>query len=83
MLSTEEMLEKRNEIILEWNEPWPATDKNGNETFADVKIRATVDACINIERFKCETKGYKIESESELLENFIAVNWAYVYNIEI
>ena len=75
-----ELLENKDDIYLEFVEPWPAFDSVFDEVDAHIILRATVADCINIQRFANKTNNRQIRfSDEELLDQFIVVNWATVY----
>jgi len=75
-------LENRHTTILQWDEPRRGKDAQGNEVTAHVTMRATVHDCINMARFAEDFAGPTNTNEAELLNNFIAVNWAHEANDE-
>lgn len=72
-MTTEEMLEKREEIKLAWGEPWQARGPGGEEAHADITLTATVKDCINIQR---ALHYPSVPTDECLLLDFIAIHWA-------
>ena len=81
-MTTDQLLQHRHEIFLEWNEPWPATGADLKQTDAHVVLRATVQDCINLERRSWAARSEKrfCGTEGNLLEEFMAIHWATVLN---
>ena len=76
-MTIEEMLERRHELKLAWNEPWPATGPEGNHVDAHVELRATVHDCVNLARSVAKQHGHPtMGRDAEFLGDFIAVHWA-------
>lgn len=76
-MTTEELLEGRHEIFLEWCEPWQGCGPEGNDLVAHVKLQATVHDCINMQRYYARSKGCPTMGEDERhLDEFMAVHWA-------
>jgi len=77
-MDTQALLEARHTARLQWKEPWPALAAEGSRVDAHVTLSATVHDCVNMQRHK----GMAIErvraKDAELLESFMAVNWAKV-----
>lgn len=85
-MNTDELLENP-EMRLEWVEPWRGEDESGNRVDANVVLSATVADCIKLSRVSANPGGTirakpcKL-SDKELLDSFIAVNWATVAETE-
>lgn len=74
-----QMVERQHEVTLEWCEPWPARDRQGNEFVANVALRATVHDCIGASRAYAESKGRPGgRADIDYLDDFIVTHWAYV-----
>lgn len=78
-MTTKQILESRHETQLKWVEPWKTIGPEGNELFGHVEMRATANDCINLMRVSWADKGEAHTGrDSDLLMDFIAVNWATV-----
>lgn len=76
-MTTEDMLEKRHELFLEWNEPWEACGPEGNKLDSHVVLKATVHDCVNMARLQAKAHNQPtMGNDSEFLRDFIAVHWA-------
>ncbi len=76
-MTTQEMLAKRHDIKLRFMQPWPAMFKEGIETEAHVEITMTVNDAVNVQRqVQFNADSNKKWTDEDLLDGFIAVNWA-------
>ena len=74
----EELLENRTTAKLIWEDPRPAIGPEGNELHADITHSATVQDCINMARYAAKQRGQSAgETDLDLLQDFITVNWAW------
>lgn len=77
-MTLEQMIEYPHAITLEWYEPWPARDRQGNEFVASVALRATVHDCIGMSRAYAKRHGHPTDGpEIAYLADFIATHWAH------
>lgn len=73
------LVDQQHEIMLEWQEPWPACGPDGEEVDANIALRATVHDCINIKRRYLKQAGNSLyKDDMACLLEFIIVNWAYL-----
>ena len=75
--SVKDLLRSRHTTRLKWCEPWDSIDESGNKINADITLSATVDNCINIQRFNWCREGLDYRAMDEaLLCEFIEINFA-------
>lgn len=79
MDSIEDLLENRSKYFLVWVEPWPARDKQGEDSDAHIELKATVEHCINMKRREYYKRKIPETSDRELLLDFIDVNIAVIH----
>lgn len=74
----QEMLDRRDKLMIEWCEPWKGLGADGKERFANVILRVSVDGCIALQReaWKNVEAAALRSSEATCLEEFIVVHWA-------
>lgn len=65
--------------LLEFVEPRPGREADGRECVVYCGWLITIDSAVKIQRAINFDKGYKDDTASDLLKDFIAVNWAVVY----
>lgn len=65
-------------VLLEWGEPRPACDSNGNPVDAHITLRATPQDCANLQRAAYRQVGRLKDGgdEKRLLDEFVVVHWA-------
>lgn len=67
------------QTLLECAEPWPGNEADGKDCLVNVSRLLTVDAAVKIQRAINFDKGKRTGTDSDLLMDFIAVNWATVF----
>lgn len=73
------LLEARHTAELEWTEPWLSCGPEGNSLTAYVRLRATVNDCINLQRMADKHSERQTAGEDgRRLDEFIAVHCATV-----
>lgn len=78
-MTIDEMLQHRDEVYLEWDEPWTSLPSDSETREVSVTCRATVDACIDIARLHEHQFGFDPPfDEAELLSDFIESYGAHV-----
>lgn len=78
-MSKNQLLEKRHETKLAWNEPWEARGPEGNELSVHVTIQATVHDCINLQRMTAKAEGRPtMGGDGEFLIDFMTTHGAWV-----
>ena len=78
MHSIEYILANRSTHFLVWVEPWPARNKEGEDSDALIELKATVEHCINMKRREYHKRELPTTSDRELLLDFIDVNIAVI-----
>ena len=94
--SIEQILESPESFALEWGEPWPGIDKDGNPADAHQVLRVSVPDAIRAARAayksqwdaRAEKDGkdpnmpwFSLVPDRELLLDFIAVHWCKIVKI--
>jgi hypothetical protein len=81
----QEILDRRDKLMIEWCEPWKGLKADGKECYADVIFRVSVDDCIALQReaWKNVEAAALRSSEAICLEEFIVVHWATVVERKI
>jgi hypothetical protein len=85
-MTPEELLAKWDFYELEWVDPFPALGMDGWKETATLRTRATVHDCVNMSRATAKQAGAtkeQLENNTRLLDDFIAVHWAQVYNPKV
>lgn len=75
-MTTQELLDKRHDVMLQWSDPWPAISHEGKIIYVPVIHRATVHDCIALQRRAAIFTQDPEPSDAMLLDEFMAVNWA-------
>jgi hypothetical protein len=79
-MNTDDLLENRHTIYLEWVEPWTSCGPEGNDLPAHVIHRATVHDCVNMARLAAKKRGAStMGQDADFLLDFVAVHWATIY----
>jgi len=79
-MTTEEKLSRRHEVKLQWVDPMPGVDAEGNKRDAALTTYATVADCIDMQRAARVHQGHALADmdDAGLLEDFEQVHWACI-----
>ena len=77
-MTTEELLEQRHNVKLQWVEPWQACGPQGNPLNAHIELSATVHDCINMQRAADKFIHARPGDDARRLEEFMMVHKAIV-----
>ena len=60
-----------------WDEPRRGTTHDGKNVTANIRLSCTIDDAIAMQRFLARKKGHPDMKPNELLDDFVAIHWAW------
>ncbi len=76
MIDTNEILKNPTAYRIEWPEPWPGIDENGNDCPCEIIANMTAADAVNFQRWKHKNRP-DMDAEA-LLGELIVTHWAKV-----
>jgi hypothetical protein len=75
----QELLKNRN-AKLEWLEPWAGCDSDLKDVDSHIRLSATVEDCINLQRRILKNKGRLdlLHDDEGILIEFMAIHWGTI-----